>query len=86
MRHPLARLDVQLGVLAFLIGFQLATVVRAWQAVDDARRRERQLRADLHDATDVVLDLADGAVSRNGHGPERVFTAPAAGPAELDER
>jgi hypothetical protein len=79
-RSALQRLDSQIFLLAFVIGWQAMLVYRLTGTVSQARRELRAARARAADALDLLHehDLA-GAVNGNGRPG---FVAPERGPAE----
>jgi hypothetical protein len=79
-RSALQRLDSQIFLLAFMVGWQAMLVYRLTGTVSQARREMRAARARAADALDLLheRDLAD-AVNGNGRPG---FVAPERGPAE----
>jgi hypothetical protein len=78
-RHPLARIDSLLFLLAFLFGWQLSLLMKLDRAARDARRHDMRQRGDLADARDVVARYA----SEHNGNRERTIVAPEEGPAEV---
>jgi hypothetical protein len=79
--HPLMNVDTHLWVLAFLLGFQLALVVRMARALREADDGT----VDVVDAAHAVVSAAEVQREWEAGRPTmpRRFEAPAEGPAEL---